>query len=104
MWFLAVTRNRQPPAERTVSLDEHLAWVRAHHDDGAFVLSGPSADRTQAFYVVRAASADAARSLMASDPFDTGGATSAELTEWDVQQVLGVGAFSTAAQRVMAER
>ncbi len=104
MWFLAVTDSLQPPAQRSVTLDAHLAWVRTAHDSGAVVISGPTPDRAKAFYVLHLAGRAEAEALMASDPFDSGGATSFELVEWDVQQVMGVGAFSTAAQQVMAER
>ena len=102
MWFLSLNRNLVPPAERTVSLDEHLAWVRQVHEDGSVVMSGPAADRSMAIYVVRASSPEAAQALMDTDPFTSSGCTSAELTEWEVHQLLGIGTFSEAARRALA--
>jgi len=103
MWFLSLNRNLVPPAQRTVSLDEHLAWVRRVHDDGSVVMSGPAADRSMAIYVVRAPSRQAAQALMDEDPFTSAGCTSAELTEWEVHQLLGIGTFSEAARRALVE-
>ena len=103
MWFLSLNRNLVPAAERTVSLDEHLAWVRKAHEAGSVIMSGPSADRRMAIYVVRAPSREAAQALMDDDPFTSAGCTSAELTEWEVHQLLGVGTFSEAARKALAE-
>src|SRR5258706_7140191 len=103
MWFLSLNRNLVPPAERTVSLDEHLAWVRRAHEDGSVIMSGPATDRRMAIYVVRAPSRDAAQALMDADPFTSSGCTSAELTEWEVHQLLGLGTFSEAARTALAD-
>jgi uncharacterized protein YciI len=103
MWFLSLNRNLVPPAERTVSLDEHLAWVQRAHENGSVVMSGPSADRRGAIYVVRSGSLEEAQALMDADPFSSAGCTSVELIEWEVHQLLGVGTFSEAARNALDE-
>jgi hypothetical protein len=40
---------------------------------------------------------------MDADPFTSSGCTSAELTEWEVHQLLGLGTFSEAARTALAE-
>jgi uncharacterized protein YciI len=96
MWFLALRRTVQPREEWTVGLDEHLAWMRQQHDAGAILISGPSADRSMGIYLIRAASRESAERIAASDPFTAAGHCTAEVIEWEIHQILGVGPFSAA--------
>jgi uncharacterized protein YciI len=97
MWYLALRRDLQPRDTWTVSLDDHLAWMREQHERGSILLSGPSADRALGIYLIRANSRAAAEQIAAGDPFTAAGHCGFELIEWEVHQVLGVGPFSSAA-------
>jgi len=99
MWYLALRRNLQPRDTWTVSLDEHLAWMREQHERGSIILSGPSTDRALGIYLIRATSRPAAELIAASDPFTAAGHCAADLIEWEIHQILGVGPFSEAAFR-----
>jgi uncharacterized protein YciI len=98
MWYLALRRNVQPRGEWTVSLDEHLAWMRRQHEAGAIVISGPSPDRALGIYLIRAASRADAERIAGSDPFTAAGHCTFELIEWEVHQIMGAGSFTAAAQ------
>ena len=103
MWYLALRRNLQPRESWTVSLDEHLSWMRQQHLAGTIALSGPTPDRSRGLYLIRAGSRSEAESIAAGDPFTAAGHCTFELIEWEVHQILGVGPFTAAAQRAFAE-
>jgi len=96
MWYLIMRRDVQPRQSWTVTLDEHLAWMREQHEAGAVLFSGPTSDIRTGIYVIRAGSDVDARRIAAEDPFTKAGHCSFELFEWDVRQVLGTGPFSVA--------
>jgi uncharacterized protein YciI len=98
MWYLAMRSNLQPRDQWSVSLDQHLAWMRQQHASGAIVISGPTPDRRLGLYLIRAASRAEAEKIAASDPFTAAGHCTFELIEWEVHQVLGAGPFTEAAQ------
>jgi hypothetical protein len=83
MWYLAVRRNVEPRSAWTVSLDDHLTWMRDMHEQGSILLSEPSA----------------AERIASADPFTANGHCVFELIERDMHQVLGVGPFSSSAFR-----
>jgi uncharacterized protein YciI len=63
MWYLAMRRPVKPREEWTVSLDQHLVWMKQQHEAGTILFSGPTPDRKYGIYVIRAASkADAEKS------------------------------------------
>ena len=99
MFYLALRRNLQPRSEWTVSLDEHLAWMKRQHDAGAILLSGPSPDRSLGIYLIRAASLAEAERIAGCDPFTAAGHCAAEIVEWEIHQIMGVGGFTAAAQQ-----
>jgi len=94
MWFLCQRRNLAPRDQWTVSLDEHLAWMKRQHDAGSIVLSGPAQGRSLGMYLIRADSRDEAEQIAAGDPFTAAGHCAYELIDWDIHQILGVGPFS----------
>jgi uncharacterized protein YciI len=96
MWYLVIRRDVQPRKEWTVTLDEHLAWMRRQHESGTILFSGPTPDIRTGIYVIRARSLDEARGIAGGDPFTAAGHTTFEMLEWDVRQVLGAGPFSVA--------
>jgi uncharacterized protein YciI len=98
MWYLGLRRNVQPRSEWTVSLDEHLDWMRRQHQAGSIVISGPTPDRSLGIYLIRAGSREEAERIAASDPFTAAGHCAFELIEWEVHQILGAGSFTAAAQ------
>jgi uncharacterized protein YciI len=103
VWYLALRRNLQPREVWTVSLDEHLNWMRQQHLVGTVVISGPTPDRSMGLYLIRAGSRSEAESLAGSDPFTAAGYCTFELIEWEVHQILGAGPFTAAAQRALAD-
>lgn len=96
MWYLVFRRDAQPRKAWTVTLDEHLAWMRARHEEGVVLFSGPTSDIRTGIYVIRARSGDDARRIAGEDPFTKAGHCTFEMYEWDVRQVLGTGPFSVA--------
>lgn len=96
MLYLVLRRPVKPRQEWTVSLDQHLAWMKVQHEAGKILFSGPTTDRKYGIYVIRAASREQAEKIAASDPYTAAGFTAFELLEWEVHQILGVGPFTSA--------
>ncbi len=94
MWYLCMRSNVRPRAQRTTSPDEHFAWMRAQHESGTILLSGPTSDRKYGMYLIRASSRDEAERIAASDPYTVAGDTTYELLEWEIHQIMGVGEFA----------
>jgi uncharacterized protein YciI len=99
MWYLIQRRAIRPRAEWTVSLDQHLVWMKQQHDAGQILFSGPTADRKLGMYVIRAGSKEEAESIAASDPYTKAGFCAFDLLEWEVHQILGAGPFTEAELR-----
>ena len=96
MWYLVIRRVVQPRQSWTVTLDEHLVWMKAQHEAGTVLFSGPTPDIRTGIYVIRAGAADEATRIAAADPFTRAGHCTFELIAWDVRQILGTGPFSVA--------
>ncbi len=96
MWYITMRRAVRPREEWTVTLDEHLVWMRQQHEAGRILFSGPTPDRQLGIYVIRADSRAEAERIAASDPFTQPGDCTFDLIEWEVHQLLGVGPFSAA--------
>ena len=94
MWFLCQRRDKAPRDKRTVSLDQHLVWMRARHEDGSIVMSGPAPGRGFAMYLIRAESEEKAKAIAAADPFTVAGDTTFDLIPWEIHQVIGIGPFT----------
>ncbi|HEY2988329.1 MAG TPA: YciI family protein [Candidatus Binatia bacterium] len=99
MWYLIHRRPIRPREKWTVSLDQHLVWMKQQHDAGRILFSGPTADRKLGIYVIRAGSREEAEKLAASDPYTQAGLCAFELFEWEVHQILGSGPFTAAELR-----
>jgi len=99
MWYLVLRRPIKPRAEWTVSLDEHLVWMKQQHEAGKILFSGPTTDRKYGVYVIRAAGKGEAEKIAASDPYTAAVFCAFELLEWEVHQILGTGSFSAAEMR-----
>jgi len=99
MWYLIQRRAIRPRAEWTVSLDQHLVWMKQQHDAGQILFSGPTADRKLGMYVIRAGSKEDAEGIAASDPYTNAGFCAFDLLEWEVHQILGAGPFTEAELR-----
>ncbi|MBI4522904.1 MAG: hypothetical protein HY695_03715 [Deltaproteobacteria bacterium] len=96
MWYLIQRKATKPRQEWTVTLDQHLAWMRLQHEAGRILFSGPTADRKLGIYVIRADSREEAERIAASDPYTAAGFCAFDLFEWEVHQVLGAGPFTEA--------
>ncbi len=99
MWYLIHRRAVKAREEWTVTLDEHLAWMRRQHEAGRILFSAPTADRKLGIYVIRAGSRAEAERIAASDPYTEAGFCAFDLFEWEVHQILGAGPFTAAELR-----
>ena len=99
MWYLILRRPLRPREEWTVSLDQHLAWMKQQHEAGRILFSGPTPDRTLGIYVIRANWRQEAEKIASGDPYTAAGLCAFELFEWEVHQILGVGPFTAAELR-----
>jgi len=99
MWYLILRRPVKPREDWTVSLDQHLVWMKQQHDNGKILFSGPTADRKLGVYVIRAGSKSEAEKIAASDPYTAAGFCSFDLLEWEIHQIMGVGPFTAAELR-----
>ena len=99
MWYLALRRPVKPREQWTVTLDQHLAWMKQQHEAGKILFSGPTTDRKVGIYVIRADSKQEADKIAASDPYTAAGFSAVELLEWEVHQIMGAGPFSTAEMK-----
>jgi uncharacterized protein YciI len=93
--FYLVLRQHAVPIDDRASVVEHLAWMRAQHDRGAVLISGPSSDGMTGIYVVRVASSEEATALAASDPLAQDDRVRVDVIAWNVHQTLGVGSFDS---------
>jgi len=76
-----------------VLLQEHLDWMKARHADGSVLMSGPARDLSVSIYIIRANSLAEAEAIANADPFTAGGDGRAEVIDWNVHQIAGVGDF-----------
>ena len=96
MWYLALRRPVKPREQWTVTLDQHLAWMKEQHEAGKILLSGPTPNRKLGIYLIRAESREEAEKIAAGDPYTAAGFTTFDLIEWEVHQIMGAGPFTTA--------
>lgn len=96
MWFIALRRSVKPREEWTVTLDDHLRWMKEQHEKGSIVMSGPTPDRKTGIYIIRAGSRPEAERIAGSDPYTAGGFCEFELIEWELHQIMGAGPFTAA--------
>jgi len=99
MWYLVLRRSVKPREEWTVSLDQHLVWMKQQHEAGKILFSGPTPDRKLGIYVIRAGSRQEAERIAAGDPYTEAGFCSFDLIEWEIHQVMGIGLFTAAELR-----
>lgn len=96
MWYLTLRQATKPREQWTVTLDQHLVWMKQQHQEGKILFSGPTTDRKYGVYVIQAGSKDEAAKIAASDPYTAAGFCSFELLEWEVHQIMGCGSFTAA--------
>ena len=99
MWYVVLRRPVKPRDEWTVTLDQHLIWMKQQHKAGKILFSGPTLDRKLGIYVIRATSRQEAEKIAASDPYTEAGFSAFDLIEWEVHQIMGVGPFTAAELR-----
>jgi uncharacterized protein YciI len=99
MWYLVLRRPVKPREEWTVSLDQHLLWMKQQHESGKILFSGPTTDRKYGIYVIRADSKAEAEKIAAGDPYTAAGFCAFDLLEWEVHQIMGAGPFTAAELR-----
>ena len=106
MWFICLRRSILPREQWTVSVDEHLGWMKQMHEAGSIIISGPGKGPDGTPYgicLIRAASRPEAEAIAAGDPFTVAGHCAFDLIEWEVHQIMGAGGFSMAAMQGLRE-
>ena len=93
MKLFLVLRHHTAPIDDHAGVVEHLAWMRALHERGNVLISGPSSDATVGIYVLHVASRENAATLAASDPLAQDDRVRIEIIEWNVHQLFGIGSF-----------
>src|SRR3972149_4903850 len=73
MWYLILRKAIKPREEWTVTLDQHMVWMKRQHEAGKILFSGPTPDRKLGIYVIRAPSREEAERIAASDPYTEAG-------------------------------
>jgi len=76
--------------------------MKAQHEAGTILLSGPTPDRKLGMYLIRAANRGEAERVAAGDPYTVAGHTTFELIEWEIHQAFGIGNFTAAALQPQA--
>ena len=99
MWYLVLRKPVKPREQWTVTLDQHLVWMKSQHDSGTVLISGPTRDRKLGIYVIHAASREEAERIASTDPYTEAGFCGFEVLEWEVHQILGAGPFTADALR-----
>lgn len=94
MWFLCQRSQVIPRDQWTVTLDQHLAWMQRMHEEGRIVISGPAPEKKLGMYLIRAASREEAEKIASGDPYTVAGHTRFDLLQWDIHQIMGIGAFT----------
>lgn len=80
--FIASLTYRVPIERIDAALADHLAWLKAGHDNGHFLAWGPREPRDGGLIFVKAASRTEAESLLVSDPFIAQGLADLAIIEW----------------------
>ena len=96
MFYLTLRKSAAPRIDWTVTLEEHLTWMREQHARGTIIMSGPTPDRQLGIYIIRAPSREDAGAIAAADPYTAAGFCTYEIIEWDVHEILGTGFRSPA--------
>ena len=73
--------------------------MKAQHEAGKILFSGPTTDRKYGVYVIRASTKDEAEKIAATDPYTAAGFCAFDLLEWKVHQIMGAGPFTAAEMR-----
>lgn len=90
--FVAVSTPIKEPDEVRKVLPDHLAYVQSLERSGSLMFAGPLSDETGelmegvGMLVIRAASLEAARDLVANDPMHTTGSRSFVLRRWLINE------------------
>jgi len=98
-WYLAIRRMAEPRAAWHDLLPAHFAWLKDEHDTGTIIMSGPgsvsgrSTEPSLGIYVMRAPSSAEATRVVQADPLLQSPGATVEVMEWQVHQIMGVGAF-----------
>ena len=95
MWFLCQRKPVLPREQWTVTLADHFVWMKAQHEAGRIVISGPGIVDGQriGMYLIRAGSRSEAEQIASGDPYTVAGHTRFDLIEWEIHQILGIGSF-----------
>jgi uncharacterized protein YciI len=92
-WYLAIRRMAEPPASWRDLLSAHLAWLKDRHDAGTIIISGPGAEARLGIYIMRAADVAEATRIVNGDPLLQSAGATVEVIEWQIHQIMGIGAF-----------
>jgi uncharacterized protein YciI len=92
-WYLAIRRMAEPTASWRDLLPAHLAWLKDRHDEGSIIMSGPGTQPGLGIYIMRASGIAEATRIVHADPLLQSPGATAEVIEWQLHQIMGIGAF-----------
>jgi uncharacterized protein len=96
-WYLAIRRMTQAPPSWRDLLPAHLAWLKDMHDTGTIIMSGPATDPRLGIYIMRAPAIAQATRIVHADPLLQSPGATVEVIEWELHQLMGIGAFDAGA-------
>ncbi|WP_337661065.1 YciI family protein [Erythrobacter sp. Alg231-14] len=80
--FIATLTYTVPIEQVDVLLADHLAWLKAGHENGHFLAWGPNNPRDSGTIFIRATDRAEAEAVTATDPFLVGNVATITITEW----------------------
>jgi len=82
--FILSLRYVRPIEEVDALMGEHVAWLKAGHEEGAFLAWGRKIPREGGVILATGDDRKSIEALAASDPFVTGGVAEVEVIEFNV--------------------
>ncbi len=67
--FIVTLTYLKPVEEIDALMNDHVAWLKRHYDDGLFIASGRRVPRTGGVILARSGDEPALRAALAADPF-----------------------------------
>ena len=80
--FIVTLTYLKPVEEIDALMNEHVAWLKRHYEDGLFVASGRRVPRVGGVILARSGDEPALRAALAADPFAVHGAARFDVVEF----------------------
>jgi uncharacterized protein YciI len=80
--FIVTLTYLKPVEEIDALMNEHVAWLKRHYEDGLFVASGRRVPRVGGVILARSGDEPALRAALAADPFAVHSAARFDVVEF----------------------